>query len=152
MGTMTAPGTQFEGAAPETIIARDIAKKALFIAPILVLTFGLIWGVNGALSTAYGLVLVVVNFTLAAAMLSSAGRISATLMMAAALFGYLIRLTLIFLAIFLVRKASWVELVPLGVTIIGAHLGLLFWEMKFISASLAFPALKPTASKESSST
>jgi multidrug efflux pump subunit AcrB len=40
---------------------------------------------------------------------------------------------------------------PLGVTIIGAHLGLLFWEMKFISASLAFPALKPTASKESSS-
>ena len=72
-------------------------------------------------------------------------------MMAAALFGYLIRLTLIFLAIFLVRKASWVELVPLGVTIIGAHLGLLFWEMKFISASLAYPALKPTASKESSS-
>jgi hypothetical protein len=133
------------------VIARDIAKKALFIAPILIVTFGLIWGVNGALSTAYGLALVVVNFVLAAAMLSSAGRISATLMMAAALFGYLIRLTLIFLAIFLVRKASWVELVPLGVTIIGAHLGLLFWEMKFISASLAFPALKPTASKESSS-
>lgn len=152
MGTMTAPEMQLEGLAPETIIARDIAKKALIIAPVLIVTFGLIWGVNGALSTAYGLALVVVNFILAAVMLSSAGRISATLMMAAALFGYLIRLTLIFLAIFLVRKASWVELVPLGVTIIGAHLGLLFWEMKFISASLAFPALKPTASKESSST
>ena len=72
-------------------------------------------------------------------------------MMGAALFGYLLRLALIFLAIWLVRDASWVVMLPLGLTIIVAHLGLLFWEMKFISASLAFPALKPTAvSKESS--
>jgi hypothetical protein len=34
-------------------------------------------------------------------------------------------------------------LVPLGITIIVTHLGLLFWEMKFVSASLAFPGLKP---------
>ena len=41
---------------------------------------------------------------------------------------------------------------PLGITIIVTHLGLLFWEMKYISASLAFPALKPKpASKETSS-
>jgi hypothetical protein len=72
-------------------------------------------------------------------------------MMFAALFGYLIRLTLIFLAIWLVREASWVELLPLGLTIIVTHLGLLLWEMKHISLSLAYPALKPTtASKESS--
>jgi hypothetical protein len=74
-----------------------------------------------------------------------------TLMMGAALFGYLIRLALIFTAIWLVRDAAWVVMLPLGLTIIIAHLGLLFWEMKFISASLAFPALKPSAvSKESS--
>ena len=85
----------------------------------------------------------VVNFSLAAAMLAYAARISLGLMMFAALFGYLIRLGLILTAILLVRDASWVELVPMGITIIVAHLGLLFWEMKYISASLAFPALKP---------
>ena len=113
------------------------------------MAFGLIWGVNGALSTAYGLAIVVANFVLAAAMLAWAGRISTGVVMAAALFGYLIRLTLIFLAIWLVRKADWVELVPLGITIIGAHLGLLFWEMKYVSLSLAFPGIKPTVPTDS---
>ena len=147
---MTAP-TQFNDDAPEAMIARDMVKKAAIVGPILIIAFGFIWGVHGALSTAYGLSIVVANFVLAAAMLSYAGRISAGLMMFAALFGYLIRLTLIFLAIWLVREASWVELLPLGLTIIVTHLGLLLWEMKHISLSLAYPALKPTtASKESS--
>jgi hypothetical protein len=151
MGEVTMSTGTFDGPAPETMIVRDMVKKAAIAGPLLILVFGLIWGANGALSTAYGLAIVVANFVLAAAMLSYAGRISAGLMMFAALFGYLIRLTLIFLAIWLVREASWVELLPLGITIIVTHLGLLLWEMKHISLSLAYPALKPTtASKESS--
>jgi hypothetical protein len=138
--------------APESVIAKDMVKKAAIVGPILILVFGLIWGLDGALSTAYGLALVVANFVLAAAMLSYAGRISPGFLMGAALFGYLIRLTLIFLAIWLVKEAPWVELVPMGLTIIGTHLGLLMWEMKYVSLSLAYPALKPTAaSKESTS-
>lgn len=143
------------GQSPETLIARDMVKRALIVGPLLIIVFGLIWGVDGALSTAYGLAIVVANFLLAAAMLSSASRISTGLMMFAALFGYLIRLTLIFLAIWLVRDVSWVELLPLGITIIVTHLGLLLWEMKHISLSLAYPGLKPdltpsSAPKESS--
>jgi len=139
-------------AAPETVIARDLVKKALMVGPVLILVFGLIWGLDGALSTAYGLGLVIANFVLAAAMLSYAGRISPGFLMGAALFGYLIRLTLIFLAIWLVKDAAWVELVPLGITIIATHLGLLLWEMKYVSLSLAYPAHKPNAaSKESTS-
>jgi hypothetical protein len=134
---------QIDGPAPEGVIVRDMLRKLAIAGPLLVVVFGLIWGVDGALSTAYGLAIVVVNFALAAAFMAYAARISLGLMMFAALFGYLIRLGLILLAILLVRDASWVELVPLGVTIIVAHLGLLFWEMKYISASLAFPALKP---------
>jgi hypothetical protein len=122
---------QIDGPAPEAVIVRDMFKKLAIAGPILVLAFGLIWGLDGALSTAYGLAIVIVNFALAAAFL------------AAALFGYLIRLGLILAAILLVRDASWIKLAPLGITIIVAHLGLLFWEMKYISASLAFPALKP---------
>ena len=134
---------QIDGPAPEGVIVRDMLRKLAIAGPLLVVVFGLIWGIDGALSTAYGLAIVVVNFALAAAFMAYAARISLGLMMFAALFGYLIRLGLILLAILLVRDASWVELVPLGVTIIVAHLGLLFWEMKYISASLAFPALKP---------
>ena len=149
MGEIAVTPLAYEGPAPEAAIARDIVKRAIFIGPILVVAFGLIWGVNGALSTAYGLAIVVANFVLAAAMLAWAGRISTGVVMAAALFGYLIRLTLIFLAIWLVRKADWVELVPLGITIIGAHLGLLFWERKYVSLSLAFPGIKPTVPTDS---
>jgi hypothetical protein len=141
-------------ASPESVIARDLVKKALMVGPVLIVVFGLIWGLDGAFSTAYGLVLVVANFVLAAALLSYAGRISPAFLMGAALFGYLIRLTLIFLAIWLVKDAAWVELMPLGITIIATHLGLLLWEMKYVSLSLAYPAHKPTsaASKESTST
>ena len=139
-----------EGPAPEGVIARDLAKRAAIVAPVLIVVFGLVWGLDGALSTAYGLVIVVANFLLAAAMLAYAGRISPGFLMGAALFGYLIRLSLIFLALWLVREASWVELLPLGITVIAAHLGLLLWEMRYVSLSLAHPALKPTAaSKES---
>ncbi len=153
---MLEPASAVEGPSPEGIIARDLVKRAAMIAPALLVVFGLIWGLDGALSTAYGLAIVVANFVLAAALLAGAARISPALMMFAALFGYLVRLSLIFLAIWLVRDASWIELVPFGITVIATHLGLLLWEMRFISASLAYPALKPTAtshpaSKESSS-
>jgi hypothetical protein len=114
------------------------------VAPIAIAVFGVIWGLNGALSCAYGLALVLVNFAAAAALVSTTARISLGLMMGAALFGYLIRLSLIFLAVYLVRDAGWVELLPLGITIIVAHLGLLAWEFKYVSATLAFPGLKPS--------
>jgi hypothetical protein len=151
MGALITSTAQVEGPAPEAVIARDIIKRAVYVTPAFLLVAGLIWGMNGAFSAAYGLTIVVCNFALAAALLTWSANISAGLMMGAALFGYLIRLALIFTAIWLVRDAAWVVMLPLGLTIIIAHLGLLFWEMKFISASLAFPALKPSAvSKESS--
>jgi len=42
-----------------------------------------------------------------------------------------------------VKDAAWVELWPLGLTLIVTHLGLLLWETRYVSASLAFPGLKP---------
>ena len=47
------------------------------------------------------------------------------------------------IAVLLVKDAGWMELVPLCITIIVTHLGLLFWELRYVSASLAFPGLKP---------
>jgi hypothetical protein len=135
--------TRLDGPAPETAVARDMVKRAVLVAPVMIAVCGLIWGVGGALSTAYAIVLVLANFLLAAGLLAWTARISLGLMMGTALFGYLVRLGLIFLAVWLVKDTWWVTWVPLGLTIIVTHLGLLFWEMRYVSASLAFPGLKP---------
>jgi hypothetical protein len=49
---------------------------------------------------------------------------------------------LIFLAVWIVKDASWISLPALGSTIIVTHLGLLFWEMKYVALSLSQPGLK----------
>ena len=91
------------------------------------------------------------NFGLAAALVAYAARISYALMMASMMFGYLLRMGLVAVAVFAVRNLDWVEFLPLGFTIILSHLGLLFWEMRYVSLSLAFPGLKPKTSKSTSS-
>ena len=131
------------GPATERQIANDIVKRGLWVAPLLLGVCAAIWGAKGAAGCAYGLVLVLVNFLCAAALMTMGARVSAAVMMGAALFGYLIRLGLIFVAVLLVRDATWISLPALGVTIIAAHLGLLFWEFRYISATLAYPGLKP---------
>ena len=134
---------RLEGPAPEVTVSTDMVKRGLVVAPLLIAVCALIWGGDGAWSGAYGIGLVLANFALSAAMISLAARISVALMMAATLFGYLIRLGLIFLAVWLVKDASWISLPALGSTIIVTHLGLLFWEMKYVALSLAHPGLKP---------
>ena len=100
----------------------------------LVLVCGLIWGVDGALSSAYGVALVLVNFLLAAALLAWAARISPTMLMAATLGGFLLRMVLIVVAVSLVHHASWAVMVPLLFTILVTHVGLLIWETRYVSA------------------
>ena len=138
--------TAMEGPAPAMQVARDIAKRSLWLIPVVVFVCAAFWGTDGALSGLYGLAIVVVNFLLAAWLLQVTSRISFAAMAGAALFGYILRLGLIFLAVMLVRDASWVSLVPLGITLIATHLGLLFWELRYVSASLAYPGLKPKPS------
>ena len=134
--------TRFEGPAPEVAVSNDMIKRGLIVAPIIIAICAVIWGVNGAFSSAYGVAIVLVNFALAAALIAGAARISVGLMMGATMFGYLIRLALIFLAVWIVKDASWISLPALGSTIIVTHLGLLFWEMKYVALSLSQPGLK----------
>ena len=135
------------GPAPEAALARDIIKRGLFVAPILIGVCAIVWGANGAYSCAYAFAIVFCNFGLAAALVAYTARISYAFMMTTMLFGYLLRLALVAVAVFVVRNLTWVELLPLGLTIIFAHLGLLFWELRYVSLSLAFPGLKPKPSK-----
>ncbi len=135
--------TRFDGPAPEVGVSRDMVRRGLIVAPVIIAICGVIWGIDGAWSSAYAIAIVLLNFALAAALIAMTARISIGLMMGAILFGYLIRLGLIFLAVFLVRDAGWISLPALGATIIITHLGLLIWELKFVAISLAYPGLKP---------
>jgi hypothetical protein len=141
---MTAPlVTRDDGPAVEQEIALDMIKRGLPMVPVLLVLAAIPWGLHGAMSAAFAVAIVLLNFALAAALLAWTARISLALMMGAALGGYLLRLILISAAVLLVKDLSWVELWPLGLTLIVTHLGLLLWETKFVSASLAFPGLKP---------
>lgn len=145
---MTQPGmsawtTKPEGPAPEVSISLDIVRRGLMVLPVLVLICAAIWGADGALSSLYAIGLVLANFLMSAGIIAATSRISYGALMAGVLFGYIIRLAIIFLAVFLVRDAGWISLPAVGTSIIVTHLGLLVWELKYVAISLAYPGLRP---------
>ena len=131
-----------EGHAYERDVALDMVKRGLIAAPGLVIVAWFIWGTAGAWSAAFAVGLVLVNFLLAAAMLGWAARISLAALMGTALLGYILRLGLITVAVLAVRHQAWVKVMPLGLAIIITHLGLLLWETRYVSISLASPGLR----------
>lgn len=143
-----------DGPAPEAEIVRDLLRRALLVVPAFVLGGLVFGGTDGALSAAVGAGLVMVNFIAAATTLAWAARINLAVLMGVSLFGYLVRVGVLFGAVLLLRELSWVHVASLGVTLVAMHLGLLVWELRFVSASLAHPGLKPvgagstTANKE----
>lgn len=135
---------RIEGPSPALAVALDLAKRSLWLAPLIMFGAFAVWGLDGVLSTLYALAIVVANFVLSAYLLAVTGRINTALMGGVALAGFAVRFALVVAAVVVVRNMSWVELVPLSLTLVVAHLALLFWEMRYISSSLAFPGLVPS--------
>lgn len=131
------------GEAPEYELVGDLLRKALPVAPVAVAVAAAFAGLDGALSAGVGVALVAGNLLLAAASLVWAGRISLGLLMGVALGGYAVRIGLLFLIVLLLQDLDWIHLPSLGLTLVVTHLGLLFWELRYVSASLAHPGLKP---------
>jgi len=143
---------RLEGPSPAMQVGLDMVKRGAVIAPIAICAGAILGGTPGAASVAYGLAIVLVNFWLSAAMIGWASKISFAAVAAVSLFGFLIRLGLIFVAVWPVADASWINLLVLCLTLIVTHLGLLVWELKYVSASLAYPGLKPGAGVSATST
>ena len=127
----------------ERDIALDLVKHGLLLAPVVILVAGLVSGWDGTASAAIALGIVCLNFTLAALSVGWAAKISPVMVGGVALGGYVVRLGLILGALVLLRHVSWIVLPWLGFTLVGAHLALLFWEMRYVSLSLAAPGLRP---------
>ncbi len=127
----------------ERDIVRDMLRRGLPAAPVIVLVSWMIGGTDIAASVAYAIAIVAVNLVLAAWSLGWAARISPTALMATALGGFLVRMGLLTVAVMVVKERDWVSLPALAITVLLTHLALLFWETRYVSASLAYPALKP---------
>jgi hypothetical protein len=130
----------------ESRIAKDIVRHALWIAPAAIVALGLWKGVGGALGVALALVVVLANFLITGALLGWAARISPAMIMAVSLGGFVVWLIVIFGMGLLVEQIDAVNLDVFVVSVLVLHLGLLFWEMRSISFSLASPGLKPRKS------
>ncbi len=127
----------------EQHIAVDMVKRGLPAVPLLIAAGALSAGWSGAASAALAIAVVMANFCLAAFVLARAARISLAALGLAAFGGYLLRLAFIAVAVLAVHTATWFAPWPFGLTLIVTHLGLLVWETRYVSTSLAFPGLKP---------
>lgn len=136
-----------ETPAVEREVVVDMVRRAAPALPLVVLVAGLARGADGACSAAFAIALVVGNFLAAAALLGWAARISPVVMAATAMGGFVGRLLVITVAFLLVKDQAWVDVPAFGLTLIITHLGLLMWEARHVSASLAFPGVRPARAR-----
>ena len=143
MTTVEVMSTGLDGPAVEREVAWDLVRHGVIAFPIA-LVFGFVgWQIDGLASAAFAGGLVLANFWVSAVLLSWASRISLGFLMGMSLGSFVLRIGAISAAVWAVKGQAWVEPVPLGLKLIVAHLGLLLWETRYISASMAFPGLKP---------
>jgi len=131
----------------ERSIAGDMLKRGALLAPVAIGIAAVLGGGDVAASVAYGIAIVLANLALSAVMLGWAAKQTPTILMMVALGGFFVRMGIVTLAILAVKDQDWVVLWPMGVAVLVASLGLLFWETRYVSASMAFPGLKPNAPK-----
>lgn len=129
--------------APERDIAVDMVRRSIVFAVPLALVGALGYGWSGFASVALAMALVLVNFMLGAAVITWGARLGNSALMGTVLGGYLVRLGIVTAVVFPIRHSAWFEVLPFAVTLLVSHLGLLIWETRYVSASLAFPSLKP---------
>jgi len=133
-----------DSTATEGAIARDLTRRAIWVAPVFLLVGVLGWGIDGLLSSALALVLVAVNFRLGAAIISRAAQISINALYGAVLGGYIARLALMTAVVLTVKAIGLLATVPFAITLLVTHLGLLAWESRHVAMTLAAPGLRPT--------
>jgi hypothetical protein len=127
----------------ESLLARDLTRHALIVGPILVVAVGVWRGLDGAGAVALALLIVCLNWLLSAAMLGWAARTSPNLLMGVALGGFLFRLILLTAIGVGVKELDIVDWPVFCITLVVAYFGLLVWETRSVSVSLASPGLKP---------
>ncbi len=127
----------------ESRIARDLARRAVIAAPLVILILGLWRGPSAALAVGVAFALLVGNFLLAAAILGYVARQNPDLLMGITLFSFVLRLALITVIGIGIKSLDVVDWPVFCITLVIGYFVLLIWEMRSVSFSLASPGLKP---------
>ena len=127
----------------ESTIAVDLAKKGAIVAPIVVVALGVWRGPDAALGAALALAIVIVNFLASAAILGWTARQAPHALGGVAMLSFLGRLVVITILGAGIKQLDIVDFQVFCITLIASYLALLFWEMRSISLTLAYPGLKP---------
>ena len=127
----------------ESQIARHLARRAAMVGPVVVLFVGLLRGIDGAISAAIGLVIVAVNFLVAAQIIVWATQKSVGAIYGAIFGGFFVRLAVLLGIVLLLEPVSFIDVPVLVLTVAVSHLALLVWETRSVSLTLAAPGLKP---------
>jgi hypothetical protein len=117
----------------ERKIGDDTAKRSVFVAPVFIGIFWLTSGTAGAVAALVGTAIVVGNFLLAGRILSVAARISPAAYHAAALFGFVLRLGLLTIALLVLTWLFELDRTAFAITTVGMYLVLLSWETVMVS-------------------
>ena len=112
----------------ESIVAKNIIKRALVVGPVIVGIAWLLTDTLGALSAAAGVLIVVLNFLLAGWLLSRAATVSMQTYHVVALFGFFLRMGFIALSMFAVAWIFEVDRQAMGIAAITAFMVLLVLE------------------------
>ena len=139
---MNSETNTYDGA-PEREVAADLFRRGVLISPLLLVLCLIFSGLGGLACGAIALGIVLTNFLAGAWVIEWAVRISPQLLMGAVLGGFIIRMGVITGVVLPIRNANWFEIIPFAGVLIFLHLGLLIWEMRYVSATLSYPGLKP---------
>ena len=135
---------EMAAAAPEMAVALDMVKLSVFFAAPLLAGGAIGWGWAGFASVSLALGLVLVNFVLGAVVIGWTAPIGGVALIAGVMGGYVIRLGIVTAAVLPVADHQWFTVIPFAVSLLLTHLGLLSLECRRVSATLAFPGLKPS--------
>lgn len=123
----------------------DMVVRGLLVLPAVLLIGFLFGGTKALVSIFVGMVAILINFKLSGYILIWASKSSLSLIASMVVGGFLIRLAMIAALMWSVRNANQISLTLLGIVLIVTHLGLVFWEMRYVSLTVAYPGLKPRA-------
>ena len=140
--------TGADNTAPEREVASDLFRRGVIVSPFLLIICLSFWGLGGLACGAIALGIVLANFLAGAWVIEWAVRISPQLLMGAVLGGFVIRMGVITGVVLPISNSDWFDIVPFAAVLIFLHLGLLIWEMRYVSATLSYPGLTPRAKRQ----
>ncbi len=129
--------------AVERDIGFDLARRAAIVSPAVLVVGFLVAGTEGLAGAAIALAVVACNFVAGALSLAWATKRGPGVLGAVALGGFVVRMAVVVGVLLLVQNSSAVNFAVFAVVLLASHLGLLAWETRSLSITLAAPGLRP---------